>query len=289
MRMVIIYAIYIIFVLQLVDSRPASAKDQARFIASKFKLPKRISTVLGNETSLPSFTFSAPNTGISGLNVGFVQPQGTVFALSTATSVPWYCAGSNAYYAALKWIMSENEVSVMFREHAQRGVTAMRVFAHSSFDSVSSPMMPSFGTYNEDAIKRLDLALALAAQNGIRLILVLGNYWPFLGGMQQWVDKGVGPGRDIELFFTDPFLKKSYKDWVQHLVTRTNVLTGQKYIDDPTIMAWELLNEPRTSSKYEVQHGLPPGKLICDWVGEMSSFIKYVPAFPIAIMDYVAC
>lgn len=58
----------------------------------------------------------------------------------------------------------------------------MRVFSHSNFDSVPDPMMPAFGQYNEDAIQRLDLALVAAAQNGIRLILVLGNYWPFLGG-----------------------------------------------------------------------------------------------------------
>ena len=43
-------------------------------------------------------------------------------------------------------------------------------------------MMPAFGQYNENALKRLDLTLVAAAQHGIRLILVLGNYWPFLGG-----------------------------------------------------------------------------------------------------------
>jgi hypothetical protein len=58
----------------------------------------------------------------------------------------------------------------------------MRVFSHSNFDSVPDPMMPTFGQYNENALQRLDLALVAAAQHGIRLILVLGNYWPFLGG-----------------------------------------------------------------------------------------------------------
>ena len=43
-------------------------------------------------------------------------------------------------------------------------------------------MMPSFGVYNEDALKRLDLTMVTAAQNGIRLIMVMANYWPFLGG-----------------------------------------------------------------------------------------------------------
>ena len=66
--------------------------------------------------------------------------------------------------------------------HASEGATIMRVFSHSNFDSVPDPMMPAFGQYNESALQRLDLALVAAAQHGIRLILVLGNYWPFLGG-----------------------------------------------------------------------------------------------------------
>jgi hypothetical protein len=45
-------------------------------------------------------------------------------------------------------------------------------------------MMPDFGVYNEEAIRRLDLMLVAAAENGIRLIMVMGNYWPFLGSKQ---------------------------------------------------------------------------------------------------------
>jgi hypothetical protein len=66
--------------------------------------------------------------------------------------------------------------------HASKGATIMRAFANSHFNSVPDPIMPSFGQYNESAFQRLDLALVAAAQHGIRLILVLGNYWPFLGG-----------------------------------------------------------------------------------------------------------
>jgi hypothetical protein len=58
----------------------------------------------------------------------------------------------------------------------------MRAFANSNFNTVPDPIMPTFGQYNESSFQRLDLALVAAAQHGIRLILVLGNYWPFLGG-----------------------------------------------------------------------------------------------------------
>jgi hypothetical protein len=125
--------------------------------------------------------------------------------------------------------------SYMFYEHARRGATVMRIFAHSFFDYPEA-MMPDFGVYNEDALRRLDLALAVAARNGIRLVMVLSNYWPFTGGVQKWVDRGLGTGKDRELFYTDSSLRTKFKAFVRKIVTRTNTYTLQKYTDDPTIM-----------------------------------------------------
>jgi hypothetical protein len=48
--------------------------------------------------------------------------------------------------------MNDAEVGVMFREHASRGVTAMRVFAHYDFDP--SGFQPQLGVYNEKAFRR---------------------------------------------------------------------------------------------------------------------------------------
>jgi mannan endo-1,4-beta-mannosidase len=162
----------------------------------------------------------------------------------------------------------------MMKEHAEQGATAMRVFTHSNFDSVKDPIMPDFGKYDESALRRVDLMLAAAAQNGIRIIMVLSNYWPFLGGTQAWVDRALGKGKDKELFYSDSSIRSKFKDWVKKLVTRTNTITGQKYADDPTILSWELQNEPRTSSRYEQSKGKKPGKIICDWVNEMASYVK---------------
>jgi endo-1,4-beta-mannosidase len=36
--------------------------------------------------------------------------------------------------------------------------------------------------------------------------------------------------------------------WAQTLLTRKNHLTGVEYRDDPTILAWELMNEPRCTT-----------------------------------------
>ena len=92
--------------------------------------------------------------------------------------------------------------------------------------------------------------------------------------MQDWVDRGIGPGQPQALFDTDAGLRENFKDWVNELLTRKNSITGQLYKDDPTIMAWELANEPRVADEYERANGLPRGKLLCDWVSEMSSYVK---------------
>jgi hypothetical protein len=141
-----------------------------------------ISTAEGNDTfSVQDIRerVSSPWPGISGRNAGFVSTSGPNFILG---GNPWYCAGTSAYYAALEWIMSENEVEVMMREHARQGATVLRVFAHNNFWPEPQVMMRFFGQYNETNIRRLDLVLAAAADNGIRLIMTLGNHWKFTGG-----------------------------------------------------------------------------------------------------------
>ena len=92
--------------------------------------------------------------------------------------------------------------------------------------------------------------------------------------MQDWVDHALGTGHPIEMFYTDPTIRQYYKNWIRELVTRTNSITGVKYVDDPTIFSWELANEPRSGGFYEKNNGLIPGSLVCNWAKEMSSYIK---------------
>ena len=47
------------------------------------------------------------------------------------------------------------------------------------------------------------------------------------------------------LFFNDTAARELYKEYVAAIVGRTNTRTGALYRDDPTILAWDLINEPR--------------------------------------------
>ena len=39
-----------------------------------------------------------------------------------------------------------------------------------------------------------------------------------------------------------------YHDFIETVMMRENTITGVLYKDDPTIMAWQLANEPRTNN-----------------------------------------
>lgn len=135
-------------------------------------------------------------------------------------------------------------------------------------------MMPTFGNYNEKALRRLDFTLAEMAKQGIRGILVLSNYWPFLGGFSDWMKYAYpGENRRPEEFYTDLFVKSEWKKFIKMLINRKNTVTGVNYYDDPTIFAFELANEPRAQG-YDLLVGKKPGETICSWAREMVAFIK---------------
>jgi mannan endo-1,4-beta-mannosidase len=127
----------------------------------------------------------------------------------------------------------------------------------------------------------LDYALYKANQLGLKVVIPFVNNWNAFGGMDQYVrwrtmqDPSFVPYHDR--FYTDPLIRRWFKLWIVTLLNRTNTYTGVKYKDDPTIMAWELANEPRCLSAGV--YGRSPDcttKTITTWADEMSRFIKSI-------------
>ncbi len=107
------------------------------------------------------------------------------------------------------------------------------------------------------------------------------NNWNDFGGMDQyvrWRDSYFpdnGPWYH-DSFYTDATIRQWYKNWIAHLLNRTNSYTGIQYKNDPTIVTWELGNEPRC-----VSAGAYPRSSSCttqtltSWaVREMSAYIE---------------
>jgi mannan endo-1,4-beta-mannosidase len=63
-----------------------------------------------------------------------------------------------------------------------------------------------------------------------------------------------------------------YTDYVRLIVSRTNKITGKPYKADPTLMAWQLCNEPRPSGdRLKVDAGMPA---YLKWAADTAALIR---------------
>nr|XP_034913558.1 mannan endo-1,4-beta-mannosidase 6-like isoform X1 [Populus alba] len=120
----------------------------------------------------------------------------------------------------------------------------------------------------------LDFVVSEAKKYKIRLILSLTNNWDAYGGKAQYVKWGKATGLNLtsdDDFFSHPTLRSYYKAHVKAVLNRVNTLTNITYKDDPTIFAWELMNEPRCTSD-------PSGDKLQSWITDMAVYVKSMDA-----------
>ena len=230
----------------------------------------------------------APCRAASPSPTGFVSRQGTSFMLDGA---PFRVAGVNNHYLTFA---SPKEVTNVLDDAVAMGANVVRTFVQPvigspdgkvstiwnwtntgdssdmgakgryvlSFDATKGQM-----TFNDgpDGLQRLDFVVAEARKRHLRLILSLLDFWGYGGGAQQ-ISAWYGSSDKYTFFASDARTRADYKTWVRHVLTRVNTLTGVALKDDPTVMAWDLMNEPDI-------HPIP---LMVTWVAEMSSFVKSI-------------
>jgi len=156
------------------------------------------------------------------------------------------------------------------------------------------------GEYDEEGLKALDFLLSEASKYGIRVILSFVDNWKYPGGVDQMIDwSETAPEREIpipgsllaggdynqdnleqdvknyiverhSLFYTDEGTREIYRDYVRTLVNRVNVFNGRTYRDDPAILAWNLINEPRC----ETWLIKDCERKLQDWIESESAFVK---------------
>ncbi|GGM48378.1 cellulase family glycosylhydrolase [Dactylosporangium sucinum] len=216
---------------------------------------------------------------------GFVTRDGADLSLDGR---PFRFAGSNNYYLMYR---SPAMVDDVFADAAGAGFTVLRTWGFLDIgdqDDSNSVHHKENGVYFQywdgtrpayndgaDGLERLDYVLKSARDHGLKLVVPLTNNWSAFGGMDQYVRWRGGTHHDQ--FYTDPVIRGWYRDWIAHVLNRTNSLTGVKYKDDPTVMAWELANEPRC-----VGSGVYPRSASCTdatvtgWAGEISRYIRGV-------------
>jgi mannan endo-1,4-beta-mannosidase len=199
--------------------------------------------------------------------------------------------GANNYYFAFS---GANGQARLLDLVCQAGLNVLRIWAFNDFKPVRGGAIPAdtdicfqFMRPGRDrpelrdgpvGLERLDRAVKLAGERGIGLILTLTNYWPDYGGMPQYREWLGLP--DVNDFYRDARAKSTFQNWVHALITRQNPLTGLSFSEDPTILAWEIANEPRSTGK------TGSTDLLTEWLREMSEFVRvYAPNQLIAAGD----
>ena len=148
-------------------------------------------------------------------------------------------------------------------------------------------MQPRPGEYDEDVLEGLDYALAALAARGMTAVVVLNNMWQWSGGFAAYVSWATGAvpplmtpsAQDEDWQAHQAFALKFYSTpkaiaiWQRHvrtLVERRNSVSGLRYGADPTILSWQLANEPRA---------LNQGSAYRKWIETSAAFIRSIDCY----------
>ena len=166
------------------------------------------------------------------------------------------------------------------------GITNLRIMALTEGpDGSPYRILPAVvdtpGVLKEELLLGLDFFLAEMGKRNMTAIVVLNNFWPWSGGMGQYLKWNGADSipyppphpngdwsvyqRFIAQFYSNEKAVAQYNDAVKNIITRTNSITGKAYVEDPTIMAWELCNEPR---------GIDNTEVFNKWIDSTAGFIK---------------
>ncbi|CAK9171085.1 unnamed protein product [Ilex paraguariensis] len=202
--------------------------------------------------------------------LSFVERNGTHFMVDGRV---FYINGWNSYWMMDNAVdeLRKPRVREMLQAGAKMGLTVCRAWAFN--DGAYNALQISPGQFNERVFRALDHVIAESRKHGVRLLLSLVNNLHAYGGKTQYVEwaweEGVALSSSNDSFFYDPFIRRYFKNYVKTVLTRKNTITGIEYRNDPTIFAWELINEPRCMTDAS-------GNSLQDWIEEMSTFVKSI-------------
>ena len=217
----------------------------------------------------------------------FITVEGSHFIKDGA---PYQFIGANFWYGMHLGMEGEQgnrerllaELDLM----KEQGIDNLRVMASSEGPDtepwrVVPSLQPSPGKLNEDLLIGLDYLLAEMGKREMYAVLCLNNFWQWSGGMAQYVSwtsdhkipyptptDGSKYGLFVlhaAKFYKNEAAMKLFEDFMKQVITRTNTVTGKPYKEDPTIMSWQLANEPR---------GIQNASAYRSWIDRSANFIK---------------
>jgi mannan endo-1,4-beta-mannosidase len=194
---------------------------------------------------------------------GFVERDGTRLVLDGA---PYVFTGLNIYNAATSsgwcWYpMAGNGVLDESLSAIGPGKEAFRAWFFQFEATVDG----------QRDWTNFDRTLATARAHNLKVIPVLVDQW---GNCEGWPDPS--SGYKNEAWYRDgyrtqptgPGLPATYRDWVAEVVTR--------YRDDPTILAWQLVNEAEAATGFGGDCPATATQTLVDFATDMATLVKSI-------------
>ncbi len=213
---------------------------------------------------IASILFNACSIFYPGGKPSYIIAEGTHFELNGKF---YYFEGTNFWYGSyLGASDSTGNRERLIRELDRLksiGITNLRILGASENSFIQHTLKPAIQpqpyVYNENLLEGLDFLLSEMQNRGMHAVIFLNNYWEWSGGMVVYNSWAGGPKMNpynsdytwadfmnySASFYRNEKAKEIFYHYIYKLITRKNIFTGNYYYEDPTIMAWQLANEPR--------------------------------------------
>jgi Glycosyl transferase family 2/Cellulase (glycosyl hydrolase family 5) len=173
-------------------------------------------------------------------SANFVVKQGQHLYLNGAR---WNPVGVNSYDLLAQ---SQQVIDSRLASLAQGGANTVRTWCFDKDGGIS-----------DTSLSKLAVTLDVARAHGLRVICTLANALPDYGGEGYFTPKG-------QDFFTSPAAQARYRAQVQRVLDYRDA-QGVRLADNPAILAWDLLNEPRPAPA-------TPLAPVSAWTEQMGTF-----------------
>ena len=220
---------------------------------------------------------------------GFVSVKGKHFELD---GKPYRYAGANLWYGMYLGLPGATgdraRLAKELDQLAAQGVMNLRVLAVSEASTLKRSVRPVVlqgpKEIDDTLWQGLDYLLDEMAKRDMKAVLYLNNFWQWSGGMATYTSWSTGKAAaDPDVtgdwntyintsasFYRDAKAQEAFHFAVRQLIGRKNSVTGRVYNQDPTIMSWQLANEPRPGVDGDNSHFDAFSK----WIDGTAGFIK---------------
>ena len=222
---------------------------------------------------------------------GFVRVEGTRF---TIDGKPYRYIGANYWYGGLLATNGEKGKTRLKTELdflKKNGVTNLRIMVGAEGLTTypyrtpsEKSLQPKPGKFDEQIAYGLDYLLNELGKRNMKAVLHFTNTWDWSGGLGQyleWNGFGTQPRSKYggytwnenqhytSQFYTCQKCMDELDVYIKYILNRTNSINGKKYTNDPAIMAWEIINEPRAME----QSATPAFEA---WMQHVSALVKSI-------------